>query len=128
MGKITCPAWVYTLCLAAAAFSAGLLNGLLGTGGGVILVFVLSALMGPERGKEVFVISSFGILVFSLVSALTYGRGGSLDPAVLPRFVLPAAAGGVVGAFLMDKIRLFWLRKLFAALLLYSGLKLVGVL
>ena len=113
--------------LALASFLAGGLNGLLGTGGGVVLVFTLGALLGRERGKEIFVLSSFGILVFSLVSVATYGRGGSVDAALLPRFALPAAVGGVLGAFLLDKLKLLWVKRLFALILIYSGLKLMGV-
>lgn len=120
------PAWGAAFILAFSAFFAGGLNGLLGTGGGMVLVFVLGWLLGTERGKEVFVLSSFGILVFCLVSAAAYGRGGSLDAAALPRFALPAAAGGVAGALLLDKLPLFWVKKLFAAILIYSGLKMVG--
>lgn len=122
------PPRVAALLLVGAAFIAGGLNGLLGTGGGVILVFVLSALMGEGRGKEVFVLSSFGILVFSLISTSMYGNGGSLDIESLPRFALPAALGGVAGALLLERLQLRWVRRIFAVILLYSGLKLVGVL
>ena len=123
---ITAPA--RAILLAVAAFFAGTLNGLLGTGGGMLLIFALSRLLSPERGREVFVISSFGVLTFSAISAALYGAGGSLDAAALPRFALPAVAGGAIGALLVDRIGVFWLRKLFALLLLYSGLKLTGVL
>lgn len=113
--------------LAIMAFLAGVLNGLLGTGGGMILLFVLGMLLSGDRAKEAFVISSIGVLTFSAVSAVFYGQGGSLDAAALPRFALPAAVGGIAGALLLDKISTFWLKKLFAALMLYSGLKLLGV-
>lgn len=113
--------------LAMLSFLAGVLNGLLGTGGGMLLLFSLGMLLSGERGKEAFVISSVGVLTFSLVSAFFYGRGGSLDTAALPRFALPAAAGGILGAILLDKISTRWLKRLFAGLMLYSGLKLVGV-
>ena len=63
-------AWPSACILAVCAFLAGGLNGLLGTGGGMVLVFALGGLLGKGRGKEVFVLSSFGILVFSLVSSL----------------------------------------------------------
>ena len=116
------------LLLAAASFSAGLLNGLLGTGGGMILVFTLSKLLSPTRGKEVFVLSSVGVAVFSLVSATFYGTGGNLDTARLPLLALGGMAGGLLGALLLERISLFWLRKIFALLLLYSGLKLTGVI
>ena len=115
------------LLLAVLSFFAGMLNGLLGTGGGMVLFFSLGMLLSGERGKEAFVISSVGVLAFSVVSAFFYGRGGSLDTAALPRFALPAAAGGILGAFLLEKIGTKWLRRLFAGLMLYSGLKLIGV-
>ena len=114
--------------LAASAFVAGMLNGLLGTGGGMILIFVLGMLLRGERGKEVFVLSSVGVLTFSAVSVLFYGKGGNIDLALLPRFALPGLLGGIAGALLLDRISLFWLRKIFAFLMLYSGLKLTGVL
>ena len=115
------------LLLAVLSFFAGVLNGLLGTGGGMVLLFSLGFLLSGERTKEAFVISSVGVLTFSVVSAFFYERGGSLDTVALPRFALPAAAGGIVGAFLLDKIGTKWLRRLVAGLMLYSGLKLVGV-
>ena len=114
--------------LAVLAFAAGMLNGLLGTGGGMVLVFALGFLLSKEHAKDAFVISSVGVLAFSVVSTLLYGTGGSYDPAVLPRFALPAAAGGVLGAFLFRRIRTFWLQKLFAVLMLYAGLRMLGVL
>ena len=124
--RISAP--MQAVLLACFSFFAGGLNGLLGTGGGMVLVFVLGAMLGQERGKEVFVLSSFGILVFSLVSAATYGIGGSLDMEALPRFALPAALGGIVGALLLSRLKLFWVKKLFAAVLIFSGLKLMGVI
>jgi uncharacterized membrane protein YfcA len=93
----------------------------------MVLVFALGGLLGKGRGKEVFVLSSFGILVFSLVSSLAYGAGGHAAPEALPRFALPAAAGGILGALLLDQLKLVWVKRLFALILLYSGLKMVGV-
>ena len=121
------PVWGAVL-LVLFSFLAGVLNGMLGTGGGVVLIFVLLWLLGKERGKEAFVISSFAILVFSLVSAVAYGKNGSLAFSELPRFALPAATGGVLGALLLSRLRLLWVKRIFACVLLYSGRKTVGVL
>lgn len=114
--------------LCASAFLAGFLNGLLGTGGGMILIFVLGFLLRGGREKEAFVISSVGVLVFSAFSAALYGSLGQLDTALLPRLALPAAAGGLFGAWLLDRISILWLRRLFALLVLSAGLKMTGVI
>ena len=114
--------------LAALSLVGGILNGLFGTGGGTVLVFALGYLLSPEHAKDAFIISSVGVLVFSAVSAVLYGSGGSYDPAILPRFALSAAAGGVAGAFLFRYIGTKWLRRIFAVLTLYAGLRMLGVL
>lgn len=114
--------------LALSSLAAGFLNGLLGTGGGMILIFSLSRLLAPSRQKEAFVLGSVGVFAFSLVSALFYGTGSGVDFVRLPALALAGAPGGVLGAFLFDRVGKFWLRKIFAILLLYSGLKLTGVL
>ncbi|MBQ8859151.1 MAG: TSUP family transporter [Clostridia bacterium] len=116
------------LLLAVLSFLAGVLNGLLGTGGGMILLFTLGALLPREQAKECFVISTVGVLVFSAISTLFYTRGGSISLSLLPRFALPAAAGGLAGALLLNKVSVRLLRKIFAALLVYSGVKLLGVI
>lgn len=114
--------------LMAASLCAGCLNGLLGTGGGMILLFALGRCLPKEQQKESFVIGSFGVLVFSLVSMVFYGQGGAFPAGELPRFALPAAAGGLLGAYLIRYVPTAFLRKLFGALLLFGGLKMTGVL
>ena len=114
------------LALAAASLVAGLFNGFFGTGGGMVLVLSLSALLGRDRGKEAFVLSSFGVLVFSIVSLAVYPSQGTADAFLA--FAPPAILGGALGALLFGRIGTRLLRKIFAALLLYSGLKLMGVL
>ena len=119
---------VRALLLGGSSLLAGLLNGLLGTGGGMILIFALGALLPRERAKECFMISTVGVLVFSAVSSFFYARSGSISLALLPRFALPAAAGGLAGALLLGRVGVRLLRKIFAILLLYSGVKLLGVI
>lgn len=121
------PPFTRAIFFALAAFFAGFLNGLLGTGGGMVLIFALSHLLAARREKEVFVLGSVGVFAFSLISCLFYGGGGNLDYERLPTLSLAGAVGGALGAFLFDRIGVFWLRKIFALLLLYSGLKLTGV-
>ena len=114
--------------LALAALAAGLLNGFFATGGGMLLVLALSRLLGRDRTKEAFLYSSVGVLVFCLISLALYAGGGVIPDVGLAEYALPAALGGALGALLFGRIGTRLLRKIFAVLLLYSGLKMMGVL
>lgn len=114
--------------LALAALGAGVLNGFFGTGGGMLLVLALSHLLADHRQKEAFIYSSFGVLAFCIVSLALYSARGQVPAAALDGYALPAALGGILGALLFGRIGTRLLRKIFAVLLLYSGLKMMGVL
>lgn len=109
--------------------SAGLINGLLGTGGGILLVFVLSA-WSKRGGSESFLPSARDIyanalsvmLPVSLLSAEQYARVGAIEFSAFSPLLLPAVAGGVLGGWLLDRLKLPLIRRLFALLVLWSGL------
>lgn len=104
--------------------AAGLINGLLGTGGGIILVFAISHLCRgtlPDR-RDVCANALVVTLALTLLSTLLYIRSGNAPPADLSRFVLPAAAGGLAGGLLLGRITPHALGKLFAVLLVVSGI------
>lgn len=103
--------------------AAGVINGLLGTGGGIILVFALSALCQgtlPDR-RDVCANALVVTLALTLLSTLLYIRSGNAPPADLSRFVLPGAVGGLAGGLLLGRITPHALGKLFAFLLVVSG-------
>ncbi len=107
---------------------AGLLNGLVGCGGGIVLVYVLTrAYRGsPERdSRDVFASAVASVLPMSAVSALIYLRSGDPVSAAEPGHVVPALCGGIVGAYLLDRISLPWLRRIFALLVIWAGTSLV---
>ena len=118
------------LIVCAGAFAAGITNGLLGAGGGIILIFVLAPALGGlyEKGGELYqkrdlmAISLSVMLPVSVVSAIRYGLGGMLDTAYIPKIILPAILGGIAGGFLLDKLKENFIMKLFAFLVIYSGL------
>ncbi len=114
--------------LALAALGAGLLNGFFGTGGGMLLVLSLSHLLAADRQKDAFIYSSVGVLAFCIASLALYSARGIVSESDLGGYALPAALGGILGALLFGHIGTRLLRKIFAALLLYSGLKMMGVL
>ncbi|MBQ8345541.1 MAG: TSUP family transporter [Clostridia bacterium] len=105
-----------------AGFGAGLLCGLLGAGGGIVLLFALQKQHGGENAREDFATALAVTVPLSLAACLRYSAHGSLAADQLAPFVLPALLGGLCGGLLLDRIHLFWLRVLFAALMALSGL------
>ncbi len=101
--------------------AVGLLNGLLGAGGGMVLVPLLERL--GVTGKSSHATSLAVIVPLSAVSAFLYWRQGwlSLDQG-LP-LLLPGLAGGILGGIFMGRIKLGWLKGMFGALLLWGGVR-----
>lgn len=126
------------LCALAGA-GAGLLNGLLGAAGGILLVYVLPRLTPPttlspdgrpigeicER-RDILATALSVMLPVSAVSWFFYWLGGVRStPSLLPALLLPAAAGGLLGALLLGRLPDRLLRRLFAALVVASGLRML---
>lgn len=102
---------------------AGVINGLLGAGGGIILIFALTLFCKgalPDR-RDLYATALVVTLSLTVVSTVLYIQGGNAPPADLSRFVLPAIAGGLAGGLLMGKISAKALGRLFAVLLVISG-------
>ena len=117
--------------LAAAGLLAGLLNGLLGAAGGILLAAVLPRLLSEtsppaiER-RDILATVTAVMLPVSGVSWLFYLRSGIRPPGeFLPLLILPAFLGGLTGALLLGRIPDRILRKLFAALVVASGLRML---
>ena len=104
-----------------AAVFAGVLNGLIGTGGGMIIFFVLKKLYNGDA-KKAFASVMAAVMPMALLSAYVYERSQpGIFYASLP--YLPFAfAGGICGAALLQMIRTGLLKTLFALLLVISGL------
>lgn len=105
---------------------AGAVNGLFGGGGGMVLVPLLSGWCGME-GKRSFATCVAVILPLSAVSAAVYLlRQGFELAAALPYLLGGLAgglAGGLVGGRLFRCVSVEWLRGLFAAFLVYGGVR-----
>lgn len=113
--------------LALTGFLAGVVNGLLGAGGGIIIVFAISRLM-PDVAKDkngAFATALCVMLPVSALSAVIYASRGHMTLDGFGIFILPAVIGGAVGGFLLGKLRALLLRRLFAALVAVSGIILI---
>ena len=114
------------LCVGAAA---GVCNGMIGCGGGIVIVYALSYFYRNDADvapKDIFAPAVASILPMSAVSVMIYAVSGTAgDAAGAYKYLAPAVAGGVLGAFLLDKIKSDALKRLFAVLVMWAGLSLV---
>ena len=112
------------------ALAAGTVNGLLGAGGGVIMLYLVKAVLtGKEQGegaqKDVFASVVAIMLPVSVISALSYRANGNLDMERMSTLILPALAGGMIGAYLTDKLPSRVIRGIFALLVIVSGIRMI---
>ena len=110
--------------LALFSLLAGAINGFLGTGGGIVLVYALGAITDNDK-KDNFATTLCAIIPMSLVSLISYGNSGNIDTSLVKTLIFPAVIGGALGALLTDKIRTKYLSLFFALLVMYSGICMV---
>ena len=103
---------------------AGFLNGLLGAGGGIPIVLGLSLLFGNKAsdGRRFFTTALAIMLPLSLFSAYRYAKTVLLTDAQLLAVMLPALAGGAVGAGLLKRLSIRALNRIFATVMALSGI------
>lgn len=106
------------------SFIAGAINGFVGTGGGILIVFMLSALTKNDK-RDNFSTTLLAVVPLSIIGFFAYYNAGSVDFFVLKESLLPAILGGILGAFLTDKLKLKWLNLLFGSLIIYSGVNML---
>ncbi len=112
-----------------ASFFAGNVSGLLGIGGGIIKVPIMTLLMGMPL-RAAIATSNFMIGVTAATSAVIYFQRGFVDP----RIAIPTALGVLFGAQAGSrlggrarsstlKLIFQWLLALFAVLMLYKAVQ-----
>ncbi len=101
---------------------AGIVNGFLGTGGGIVLMFALSLIPSSNESstRDRFATVIAVILPLSLISAITYGKNVDLNTA--SPYILPGIFGGIIGALLLDKLSVKIVKRLFAAMVIWAGI------
>ena len=111
--------------LAVGAFLAGLINTVVGAGGGVFLIFAMQIFISREKEKNVYAVTTAAVMILSLISLFSYLNGGVIKFSDVAPFILPAVFGGSIGALLLGRIKTKHIRFIFAALTLYSGVKML---
>lgn len=107
---------------ALAGAAAGVVNGFFGGGGGQVLVPLLAGKCGLEQRKA-FATSVAVIAPLCALSACVYWFRGQLDLALALPYLAGGLAGGFIGGKVFQKLSMTWLRRGFALLILYGGVR-----
>jgi uncharacterized membrane protein YfcA len=107
-----------------ASFLAGNVLGLLGIGGGIIKVPIMSLVMGMPL-RAAIATSNFMIGVTAATSAVIYYQRGLLDPKVAIPTALGVLVGAQIGTRIGSKVRSTSLKLIFQGLLLIFAVQML---
>ena len=95
--------------------------------GGIVIVLALARLLeGSElEGRDLYANALCVMLPISAVSCVRYALAGNLRVEGFGIYALPAIAGGVLGGILLGRVGATWLKRLFGALVIWSGVLLM---
>lgn len=110
-------------CYIAGLFS-GILNGLLGAGGGLILVPVLNKC--KIKTKVSHATSVAIIFAICFVSASLYVINGKVEINTAGPYLIWGIIGSIIGSWLLTKIKNNWLSKIFALIILWAAFKMLS--
>lgn len=105
----------------------GILNGLIGAGGGIVLSLGLSALVGSymKEKKDIYFNSQAAMIPVSIVSYFVYAMNGDTTAIPLWNMVFPSIAGGILGGIASSHIDSKYIRIIFAIIILFSGARMI---
>lgn len=115
---------LFLLLFTVGSMTAGFLNGLTGTGAGIIFLLLFRILRG-KLSKDAFAFSMSCVIPLSAFSLFTYRMPEDFSLLTLAVTLLTAAAGGICGALLQQKLKIDFLKKVFAILVIYSGISMI---
>jgi uncharacterized membrane protein YfcA len=108
----------------AASFLAGNVSGLLGIGGGIIKVPIMSLVMRMPM-RAAIATSNFMIGVTAATSAVIYYQRGFIDPQIAIPTALGVLAGAQIGARIGGRVRSQRLKQVFQGLLLIFAIQML---
>lgn len=108
---------------AGAGLAVGLVNGLLGAGGGMIAVPLLQNL-GLDR-KQAHANAVAVILPITALSAVLYLINGYVSVSDSLIFIPGGIIGSLLGTLIMRKISPKWLKRIFGGFMVYAGVRLL---
>lgn len=102
----------------------GLINGLLGGGGGTFVVPLYES-MGEMDSKKAHATAIATMLPLSIVSGAIYVSNGSFPIGKGLAVGIGTMIGGVIGALLLKKINTKLLSIVFYGIMIYAGMKMI---
>jgi uncharacterized membrane protein YfcA len=104
--------------------AAGVANGLFGSGGGTIAVPAMVYLLDEEEHRA-HATALLIILPLTLVSSVFYLVNNYVDWNITWRTMVGGVAGGIIGAFLLNKCPSGLLRKIFGIFMIVAAFRMI---
>ena len=101
----------------------GLVNGILGAGGGMLAVPMLKKIGFSQKESHTNAIAI--ILPITIVSAIVYLLKDLVTFSDAVIYMPTGLIGAVIGTYLLKKISAKWLKNIFGVLMFYAGIRLL---
>lgn len=105
---------------------AGLLSGLVGVGGGIIIVPALIFLLGFTQHQAQGTSLGLLLLPVGILAVINYYQKGFIDIKVVAIMSIAFILGGWLGSKISLALPGELVKKIFAILLFYTGIKMMG--
>lgn len=105
----------------------GIANGLLGAGGGIVLTLALESAFDENElpRRDLFANVIAAVIPITTLSAIIYGVRGDIKIEKFGSFIIPAVLGGLIGAVLLSRIKTSVVKRIFALIVIWSGIYMV---
>lgn len=103
----------------------GLINGLLGSGGGTIAVPSMTLLLDIDENHSHATAIAI-ILPLTIISTIFYVKGNYADWGITWKVALGGTVGGYIGAKLLNICPSVILRRIFAAFMILAAIRILG--
>ena len=117
-----------SMLFALAGILSGIVNGLLGTGGGILTVLFLSKIYAKDSSystKDIFAITLCSSVIMSMASLLFYLSSGCFSVSDSALYMLAAVPARVLGAILLEKLSSKTMKLIFALLVVWAGISMM---
>ena len=112
------------LKLLSLGFVTGLINGVFGSGGGMIIVPALILFLGLKDYKAHATAISI-ILPLSIISTIIYLLNNTIPIKISFLVMIGGLVGSYIGAKILNKIPTTILRKIFGSVIIYTAIRMI---